>query len=86
MKKLFWFLYSRIRLWYLYRGCKIPYSERQADYKCPVCFWDTSCVDYPDESCLGVSNHTYGYDGAEYWTEHWKCPRCGTKFDTEDSN
>lgn len=85
MKKIFWFLYARIRLWYLYRG-DIPCWDKPDYYHCPNCFWDSTNADFNDDCYLGSVHNGWGYEGNEYFTEHWKCPRCGTKFDVEDSS
>lgn len=86
MRKLFWFLYERIRLWYLYRG-NIPLfsNEGYGNSKCPNCYWDRESVDY-DSHYLGSSDCHWGYEGSYNWTEKWKCPRCGQIFEIDESN
>jgi len=86
MRKFFWFFFTRFKLWFLYRGVKIPYSERPEDYKCPTCNWNTTEEEYYSKSYLGSSDCHYGYEGSQYWTEHWKCPRCGTVFTVDNSD
>lgn len=86
MKKLFWYLYTRIRLWYLYRGAGVPSYDRIEYWNCPVCKWDPTDGDINSKNYLGTSDTSYGYDGAIYWTEHWKCPRCGAVFSVDESN
>jgi rubredoxin len=86
LRKLFWRIYTKLRLWYLYHNKDLPWSESPDYTKCPTCNWDTARADFYDKSFLGTSDFHRGYESAEYWTEHWKCPRCGTKFKIETGN
>ena len=80
---IFWWLWTRLRLWYIYRGATVPYSEAYADYKCPICHWDSISDDEPG-NYLGRTDYYRHYDVGESWTSHFKCPRCGKKFSYED--
>ena len=87
MRKLFWYIYTRLRLWYLYRGGEISYCDRPEYYKCPTCNWEADENYWNDNIFLGASNEYYcGSEGYRSWTEHWKCPRCGTEFEFDTSN
>lgn len=85
MKKLFWFLQARIRLLCLYKTNPLPYNEGPNEYRCPNCYWEPG-EDYLSDNYLGPTNVHFGYEGGHYWTEHWKCPICGTKFEFDTSN
>lgn len=85
MRKIFWYLYTRLRLWYLYRGRDIPYSEEFTPYNCPCCSWDPEDYYFTDYY-LGSHSHHFGYEGRHDWIEKWKCPRCGTKFEVDNSD
>jgi Zn finger protein HypA/HybF involved in hydrogenase expression len=83
---MFWWVYTRLRLWYLYHGKDVPLTEQFTWYTCPTCNWNTTDVDDYDncKSFLGSSGYYQHYDCGSSWTEHWKCPRCGTKFDVNN--
>ena len=84
LRKLYWYIYARFRLWYLYRGNTPFYeSEKDSENNCPNCYWEVD--DSYDENCLSSSKFYYGFDGYISWTDKWKCPRCGEVFDMDCS-
>lgn len=85
MKKLFWYIWARVKLRWAY-GKNPPSWAVPSYWQCPTCYWD--CLeddDWNSPNCIrGPISH--GYEGVMYWTEHYKCPRCGTKFDVDNGN
>lgn len=76
----------------IYFDSEVEFEESE----CPGCGWYASEDYYFDpDVCLCSYNHHCGNpadgvqdwtDGAEYWTEKWKCPVCGEVFEIECSN
>ena len=67
--------------WYIYTFIFDKREEKV--YECPTCHWDSTNDDEMENAT------TSGFEGGFYdWscTAHWACPRCGTKFDTWESN
>lgn len=85
-KKLYWYIYARIKLWYLYRG-NVPVweNERPSDINCPICYMGVG-EDYDSENYLGSYDYYFGYFGDNSWTEKWKCERCGEVFEIDTGN
>ena len=80
MRKLFWHIWVRLRHRYVY-GEPFKYHETQ----CENCGWETP--DDCEEGYLGRKNVTFplSFDCPSSWSAMWKCPRCGNRFETEES-
>jgi predicted RNA-binding Zn-ribbon protein involved in translation (DUF1610 family) len=84
LRKLYWRLRYKLEvLSYTLSGIDLPWQMREVEYNCPNCNWYTE-DNY--DNCLGSYNHHSDWNGGEYWTERWNCPRCGEVFEIEASN
>jgi len=91
VRRAFWYAWARLRLRWLYRGDPPSYEGPQND-SCPNCFRNPY-DDQPFEDefdrrnpHLGSFNHSYGYEGAYSWTDRFRCRRCGTIFEVDNSD
>lgn len=86
MRKIIWFIYARIRIWWIYRTKdNTPFSEGASECRCPICYWDISNDEYCENMIM--QKHFYsGYYGNVSWTEVWECPRCRCIFEVDSGN
>ncbi len=66
-----------------------PFSE----YQCPYCGWDSELAVGDNEAYINgtvkITDCHYFFDGSysgRSWTEEYKCPVCGTRFEFDTSD